>query len=197
MQENQIFQFRSLVQLRLPVPQLVLAYPLKGLELGAYEVIKDTGGRQVDSYYPAQIIYPLHFKEPERFLQIVHKAAGHACHRHLMHALPLVPTALGWEIMRELENRYLDSCVGMWGSRLSEVVSYCDFLKVYKLDCEYVYEDFMEAIYPIDATSENLKALTTTSLPTDLDDLFDKSEGLFRLPWINQARIYILGSNCD
>lgn len=139
------------------------------------------------------------FTNKRDFVKIAHQTAGIGCHQHYMVGTILKPK---WHIlanMQTLTAKWLDSCAGVMGVHLNDVVAYREDLKrFFQMDCNLSYRDFEEAIYPIDCTTENLKVLTDEQLPENLDDLIVFSDDMQRfIGSIGRWSLYILGPNCD
>lgn len=140
------------------------------------------------------------FKAPSKFRPIVHQTAGHCCHQHHLWARVLRPTPLARAAMKGLNDFWLGTDAGCLGVALSQLVDYSNMLGrlVPGARCESCYQDFEEAIYPIDMDRGILAKLTRDRVPADLDSMI-KFDGPFDafVGSLYRWKIYILGENCD
>ena len=134
-----------------------------------------------------------------KWLRIAHQTAGVRCNQHPMIGTILEPREEVKDKIRNISDYWLDSNCGAWGVSLNELVTYRKQLQeLLGVDCNISYEDFEEAIYPIDCTQENLKKLAKDKLPKDLDKLIkweNNSDQVFGI--FHRWKLYILGENCD
>lgn len=139
------------------------------------------------------------FRDPDAWRNIEHQGGGYACTKFQKDCIILPIKDTAYRGIRELTDKWLDSCVGLFGGpTLSVANDYSSDLKNLGLSCELSYHDMMEGVYPFDTTVESLRLLTDHPLPDDLDDLLvfksdlEKAFGI-----IGRWRAYILGENCD
>jgi hypothetical protein len=135
---------------------------------------------------------------------IKQQSAGFMCHHRYFWATELPVTDKAKVGMYEICNRYVDSLIGEFKS-LDTLEDYRKTLK-HKLnvDCNNSYLDLEESVYPVDL--EEVRKLTTSSLPSDLNKLYFEDEkepanlnyfGLIRLERESPFKLIILGENCD
>jgi hypothetical protein len=137
------------------------------------------------------------FAPGREFVPISHQTAGHACQHHHLWVSELSPTVEGHSLINDV-CRWDGSCTGMWGVSFDELVEYRATLRRYGVDCNKAYDDFEEAIYPIDCSTEALKLLASDALPEDLDDLIEWDSELSKLSGcMGRWGLYVLGDNCD
>jgi hypothetical protein len=139
------------------------------------------------------------FRDPTAWRLIEHQAGGHACMQFQKDCMILPIKDSAYRGIRELTDKWLDSCVGMMGGpALSTANEYSADLAKLGLTCEFSYRSMMEAVYPFDTTVESLRLLTDHSLPADLDDLLVFKSDLEKIFGIvGRWQAYILGQNCD
>jgi hypothetical protein len=140
---------------------------------------------------------PLKLKFKERkWLRIAHQTAGHACHQHYMTATILDVQPQMWEFVKQLNTTWLGTDCGVFGVTMNELEGYRALLRSYGLDCNLSYQDFEEAIYPIDCNF--IGGISDDILPADLDDLIEwRSDTDKVIGMIHRWKLYILGENCD
>jgi len=131
----------------------------------------------------------------KNWVPIEHQTGGLACHHVQMYARFLKPTKKVQELIKVLNDTYLDS--NIWQPAvLPELVAYNNILKQYGATAQEEYMEFQEAFYPIDL--KHLKYLTTEKLPANLNDLFKSNKsnkGALRFGY--RYHLAILGENCD
>lgn len=136
---------------------------------------------------------------PEMWQTLKHQGAGNACRdfERWCIILPIKDTA--YRGIRDLTDKWLDSCVGAWGvPKLSDANEYSDDLKKLGLSCEICYDEMMEGVYPFDTSVETLRKLTDFPIPDKLDDLLVFESDFSRMFGIlGRWQAYILGENCD
>lgn len=140
------------------------------------------------------------FKEPEKWLHIEHQTAGHGCHHHQITGRLLTPTPQMQIFMYETDKNWLDSCVGVWGVHLDDILEYRKQLQTQGLDCGESYPSFEEGIYPIDCSVEIVRKVCTDEIPDDLDDFIEWGEnpGFEKIAGsVGRWGLFILGENCD
>lgn len=153
----------------------------------------------------------MNFSSAREWLAIEHQTAGHACHHHQIIATLLEPRDEQIvKNMEELCNKWLGSNAGIFGVTLNELFEYrTDLTRLFgkQVDCNTSHENFEEAIYPIDCSSEALRVLAEDDLPYDLDELIDwgqayteeKRKQLLNkfVGGLSRWELLILGENCD
>lgn len=169
--------------------------------------VKDLTGKYHDFTHPRLILAiksnssssNFELDDNREWHRILHQTAGHACGTLDVICTFLDPRPNVIPVMEEIDRTWYDTDLGAWSTPLNDIVKYRQILnEKLGVDCNIAYEDFEEAVYPIDCTPENLKKLCVDNLPEDLDSLlkfdkeFDRMMGM-----INRWKIYILGENCD
>lgn len=150
-------------------------------------------GQRHDSKYYNNFVY----KNPEKWVKIAHQTCGHACHQVHLTGMILTPTNSMKQLMKRLNDHWLDSNVGVFGVSLNSLNEYHNMLATEGLDCQHCHTEFEEAIYPIDLP-ENLNQVCTDELPKELDDLVDFESNMHKfLGCVGRWRLYVLGENCD
>ena len=136
---------------------------------------------------------------PEAWCEIKHQGGGHACINFEKRCIILPIKDSAYRKIRELTDKWLDSCVGIWGGpTLRDANSYNEDLQSLGLSCEICYGEMMEGVYPFDTSVEALRKITDFPLPEDLDDLLVFESDLSRMfGIIGRWQAYILGENCD
>ena len=139
------------------------------------------------------------FRDPDAWCNIEHQGGGHACLQFNRDCIILPIRDIVYRGVRELTDKWLDSCVGLFGGPpLSAANDYSNDLKRIGLSCEFSYRSMMEGVYPFDTTPESLRLLTDRPLPDDLDDLLVFKSDLEKVFGIvGRWQAYILGENCD
>lgn len=139
------------------------------------------------------------FRDPDAWCSILHEAGGHACIQFQKDCIILPIKDSAYRGIRELTDKWLDSCVGVFGGpTLSAANQYSGDLQQIGLACEVSYNRMMEAVYPFDTTVSALRSLTDYDLPDDLDDLLVFKSDLEKMFGIlGRWQAYILGENCD
>lgn len=139
------------------------------------------------------------FRDPAAWCNIEHQGGGYACMKFQKDCIILPINSTAYRGIRELTDKWLDSCVGLLGGpTLSVANDYSKDLQGLGLSCEISYHKMMEGVYPFDTSAESLRLLTDHPLPDDLDDLLvfksdlEKAFGI-----IGRWQAYILGDNCD
>lgn len=138
------------------------------------------------------------FKPRRQWLHLQHQTAGNACHQVFLDATILEPRH--YEKINALAKDYDDSCLNMWGLTIDTIIEYRERLnELLGVDCNMTFSMLEEGIYPIDATTENIKKLCKDRLPKDLDNLIDWSGNeIGKLAGcIGRWHLFILGENCD
>lgn len=128
-----------------------------------------------------------------------HQAGGIHCTQVELLATELVPRPERETGLLELADRFGDTNLSGWGITIDDLVRYrealCDLLGV---DCALSYQDFHEAVYPIDVTPEHLRRLTADELPTRLDDLLEADDCLnLARGMLNRWRLWVISENSD
>lgn len=139
------------------------------------------------------------FNERREWHRIVHQTGGLGCNHVRMWCTFLTPKPNIVPILSEINDAWLDSCVGAFTVQLDDVLKYRALInEKLGVDCNGSYEDFEEAIYPIDCSIQTIRALCEDELPDRLDDLlqFDNSFSTM-LGIANRWKLFILGENCD
>ena len=139
------------------------------------------------------------FANPEIWCEIKHQGGGHACIEFKKNCIILPIKDSAYRGIRELTDKWLDSCVGIWGCPTLQVANeYSKDLTSLGLTCDVSYSEMMEGVYPFDTTPETLRKLTDFSLPDELDDLLIFESDLARMFGVlGRWQAYILGENCD
>lgn len=131
---------------------------------------------------------------------IQHQTAGTYCNHHRMWAMRLTPTDATFAGMLKLEEHWFRSNAG-WGPTLDEVIAYRASLhRIFGdgFDCNRSYQNFNEAIYPIDCSIELLERICTDTLPPRFGDFFDDALSIApALGSYERAELYVLGANSD
>ena len=139
------------------------------------------------------------FKPNRKWLHICHQTAGYACNHIYLDALLLKPR--NKIAIKQIADKYYESLIDQLGKSLDCIIEYRKTLKeTLNVDCNWIYNDLQEGIYPIDCTPENLKLLCTDRLPKDLNNLIEwEANHPFAkmLGMLNRWRIFILSENCD
>lgn len=139
------------------------------------------------------------FRDPDAWCNISHQAGGHACIQFQRDCIILPIKDSAYRGIKELTDKWLDSCVGLFGGpTLSVANEYSSDLARLGLKCEYSYRDMMEAVYPFDTNPGSLRLLTDHPIPDDLDELLlfkSDLEKVFGI--VGRWQAYILGQNCD
>jgi hypothetical protein len=140
-------------------------------------------------------VYPVHTGFQWR--KIAHQTAGLACHQHYLFGIQLPVKADVLPKLKYLSEKYLDS--NHWQpAPLSALVEYSQFMaNELQVTCENSYHSFEEAYYPIDATSENLKKLSSMHLPDNLNDLLNFPADAPKFRPFTRWHLVVLGENCD
>lgn len=133
------------------------------------------------------------------WVEFKHQTAGLACHQHTIVGILLSPRPKVREILGNLSREWLDSNAGWWSNSLNVINEYEAWLQSrLGVSCENSYGLLEEGLYPIDATSESLKKLTTTKLPADLDDLIKWPSDMDRVCGsLGRWKLFCIGDNCD
>lgn len=157
-------------------------------------------GIQIHEYAfkESQDFFKYNFKPGIESKLIAHQTAGHACHQHYFQAIILTPTLEFKNFMIELDKKYLDSDLGIFGCSLNEILEYKQKLSTIGLDCNVSFSSLEEGIYPIDTQREFFDIITTDKIIDPLDDMIiwkDKWQEF--CGFINRWGIWILGKNCD
>jgi hypothetical protein len=169
-----------------------------------YEYIEDDElpvlmlGILVDSEYPET--YSAKESKVLHWQKIVHQTAGYACHHRYIEGIILPVTPAVNDYMRLIESRYVETQISQPAS-LGAVVNYqAELVRTFgeTVKCDSTHYLLEEAFYPIDATPEALKTLTTAKLPSDLDDLIQWESDFEQLCGIiGRWGLFILGQNSD
>ena len=138
-------------------------------------------------------------RDPEQWTEISHQGGGYACAQFKRDCIVLPIREEMLPRIRELTEKWLDSCVGGLGNpALRDVNEYSADLQKLDLTCETCYSNLMEGVYPFDATVESLRRVTSAAIPDSLDDLLVfESEFTRMFGIVNRWEAYILGENCD
>ena len=139
------------------------------------------------------------YRDPDLWCNIEHQGGGYACTQFQRDCIILPIKDAAYRGIRELTDKWLDSCVGLLGGpKLSDANDYSNDLKRMGLSCEFSYRGMMEGVYPFDTSVESLRLLTDHPLPDDLDDLLVFKSDLEKVFGIvGRWQAYILGENCD
>jgi hypothetical protein len=139
------------------------------------------------------------FKEGREWHRIHHQTGGLACNHVKMWCTFLTVKEDLLPLLDEINDKWLDSNIGVFGVRLDEVLTYRAFInKNLGADCDKSYADFEDAIYPLDCSVQLIRALCEDVLPDDLDELLHFENDFSRtLGFANRWKLYILGENCD
>jgi len=139
------------------------------------------------------------FRDPYLWCSIEHQGGGYACTQFQRDCIILPIKDLAYRGVRELTDKWLDSCIGLAGGpTLSDANDYSKDLKGLGLSCEFSYRNMIEGVYPFDTSVESLRLLTDHPLPDDLDDLLVFKSDLEKVfGTVNRWQAYILGENCD
>ncbi len=138
------------------------------------------------------------FKPTHNWVKIAHQTAGNGCHQVYMNAIVL--KCRDFDKINTLAKHYDNTCMNMLGLSLNEIVAYRKYINdTLNVDCNESYHYLEEGIYPIDATTENIKKLCKDNLPKDLDNLIDwRDDKVGKYAGcINRWYLFILGENCD
>jgi hypothetical protein len=173
-----IEDFKSLDDLGLPLPQLIL-----GIEVNA---------KSFGSDYPPR---SYRFRPGRQWLNITHQVAGHGYKQRYVIGTPLVPTPAAKLGMSRLCSEWYDSDIGVGHIQFADLLLYRDNVKTWLgADCNLSYEGFAEAIYPIDV--EYTSKLAADVLPNDPDELVDWESGMERASGsMNRWSLVVLGKN--
>jgi len=124
---------------------------------------------------------------------ICHQTEGNACHANYMRGTILEPKQKTLKAMQKINDSWLNSGCGTWGTRLDEINKYRRQLKrLLDVDCDDSYKIFGEGIYPIDCDVKNIRKLCKDKIPDSLD-YFLSEKDLFGM--LNRWNLYILGKN--
>jgi len=139
------------------------------------------------------------FKDADKWIKIAHQAGGHLCSQHYMVGKPLTMTKDAIIAAHKINNYWLGSDCGVFGTSLNELEEYrAQLKKLLDVDCNMSYPLFEEAIYPIDYSKENLGKLCEDDLPEDLDDLIEFKNERFKIfGSVGRWDLMILGDNGD
>lgn len=138
------------------------------------------------------------FIDHGKWRPISHQHSGMACSHTNMMIMKLDPTEAGLKLMYEVDRRFSTGFEII--PALDTLIEYRSALQKHGVDCNYSHDKFSEALYPIDATTENIAKLAKDKLPKDLNELvdwdaadeFSKIVGIF-----GRWKLYILGVNSD
>src|SRR3972149_5420635 len=112
------------------------------------------------------------FVPGRKWLAIAHQTSGHACNQVTMIGTILTPSSRAIELMKTVNNRWLDTDCGVFGTTLAEINEYNTLLQSNGMRCNSSYRYFQEALYPIDCNATSLSILSDDQiLPENLDDL--------------------------
>lgn len=155
-----------------------------------------------DDELPALVLYTNRwypFKDMSRWRAIRHQCAGLACDQFELVGMILSPNDRTRVAIRSIQDRWLDSNCGAFHSSLDDMGEYRDHLvETLGVDCNYSFDDFREAVYPIDINMESIQRLVTDDLPNDLDDLIEWENDFTKVfGLLNRWNLCILGQNSD
>ena len=140
------------------------------------------------------------FKRGRRAHKLSHQTAGLGCNHFYLHGTVLTPRNDDvMRRMRMLSDKWLDSNAGSFGDDLDSVNEYRRDIRVlFGVDCNRSFQDFEEAIYPIDCSGKNISKMASDELPEDLDSLLRFRDGWWKVAGIlNRWHLYVLGENGD
>lgn len=139
------------------------------------------------------------FNDGRKWRKIEHQTAGNACHHHYILGTIIEPKSNVFKNMVELSGKWIGTNCGVFGVSLNTVLEYREDLKnLFDVDCNGCYDNFEEAIYPIDCTRENLKNMTDTVFPEDLNNLISWEDELSKFcGCVGRWNLWILGANSD
>lgn len=148
---------------------------------------------------PGERIARARFKPCREWKKVMHQTAGTACHHVAIIGTVLSPRPEIAAKLKELSDVWFATNAGALGPTLDELFNYRNFLREQLgVDCNSGYNAFEEGVYPIDCTSENLKALVSDELPDDLDKLLVfRSEIDAMCGFIGRWKLWLLGPNSD
>lgn len=130
---------------------------------------------------------------------ITHQTAGHMCNHLNMHVLFLKPLNKTVESnMRKLSDKYFYS--DMTSPPMFDDAS--DYVRIMKnlfgVTVNNSYHELQEAYYPIDATFDNIKKITSWKSPKDFNDLIAWENDTQRvIGYFNRWNLAIISRNCD
>lgn len=137
------------------------------------------------------------FRAGRTWQHLTHRAGGLASNRQGLLATELTVRPEREAGLLRLARRYTGSAVGCFGTTVNDLVRYRAALQeLLGVDANADYEDFQEALYPVDVTPEHLTTLTDEALPEHLDDLL-----MFDTRWdraiggLNRWKLWIITEN--
>jgi len=137
-------------------------------------------------------------KDPDRWVELTHQGAGHACVSFSRSCLLLPIRVEMLPRIKDLTQKWFSSDLGAFSVSLASLNEYNSDLADLGLSCEVSYPALMEGVYPFDIVPGALQSLTPVDLPDDLDELLASSDDiLWRLRSFDRWEAFILGENCD
>ena len=85
-------------------------------------------------------------------IKLNHQTSGYACGQLNLYGLLFNLNDFGSKFYKELNNSYLESCIGLGNDSLNDIIKYRILINKYNFDCNISYKYFSEAVYPLDLT---------------------------------------------
>jgi hypothetical protein len=137
-------------------------------------------------------------KDPDRWAELTHQGAGHACTNFSRFCLLLPIRSEMLPRVKALTQKWFSSDLGAFSVSLTSLNEYSKDLSGLGLSCDVSYSALMEGVYPFDTVPGALQSLTPVDLPADLDELLVSRDDIFwKLRSFDRWEAFILGENSD